>query len=209
MHNSLLRDHDGETVGMIGTLRDITDLKQTEEELRRSHEKLEAYSSVLEARVRERTRDLEDSRKELKKYSESLEKTNDALKIIIEGIEEQRKGVENTIAHNLNLTVKPIIDQLKSQDLPDTVRFLLKSLEFNLANMFSSFGLSLIKHGHRLTPREVRICEMIRSGLSSKQMAEVMGISAQTILVHRKNIRKKLGLAGSKQNLASYLKANL
>ena len=105
--------------------------------------------------------------------------------------------------------MRPVLDQLKSQDLPDTTQFLLQSLEFNLANVFSSFGIKLMKEGHRLTPREVRICEMIRSGLSSKQMAKVMAVSPQTILVHRKNIRKKLGLARAKQNLASYLKANL
>jgi len=209
MHNSLLRDEDGRPMGMIRTVRDITGLKESEEALRRSHEKLEAYSSQLEAKVRERTMDLENSRKELKKYSESLEKTNEALKLIIEGIEEQKKDVERKISHNLNLTVRPVLDQLKSQDLPDTTQFLLQSLEFNLANVFSSFGIKLMKEGHRLTPREVRICEMIRSGLSSKQMAKVMAVSPQTILVHRKNIRKKLGLARAKQNLASYLKANL
>jgi DNA-binding CsgD family transcriptional regulator len=50
---------------------------------------------------------------------------------------------------------------------------------------------------------------MIRSGLASKQIAKVMGISPQTILVHRRNIRRKLSLGKSGQNLASFLKANL
>ena len=117
--------------------------------------------------------------------------------------------VEKKVFHNLNLTVTPILDQLKSQDLSDTVTFLLQSLEFNLTNMFSSFGANLAKDGHTMTPREIRICEMIRSGLSSKQMAKVLGISPQTVLVHRKNNRKKLGLAKSKKNLASFLKVNL
>jgi len=195
-------------MALIATLRDITDIKRVEDELRETNEKLEAYSSSLEAKVRERTLDLENSRRELKRYSEGLEKTNEALKLIIEGIEEQKREVEKKISHNINLTVRPIIDQLKSQDLPDTVGFLLKSLEFNLTNVFSSFGLRLVKDGHRLTPKEVRICEMIRSGLASKQMAKIMGVSPQTILVHRKNIRKKLGLARAKQNLASFLKAS-
>lgn len=209
MHNSALRNEEGELVGMIGTLRDITSLKKADEALRESHEKLEAYSSSLEEMVKGRTQDLENSRKELKKYSESLEKTNEALKLIIQGIEAQKKDVEEKIAHNLNLTVTPIIDQLKSQDLPDTALFLLKSLEFNVANIASTFGMKMTKEGHRLTPKELRICDMIRSGLSSKQMAKIMGISAQTVLVHRKNIRKKLGLAKAKMNLASYLKSNL
>jgi len=209
MHNSVLRDNEGNVIGLIGTLRDITDIKQAEDALLKSHEKLAAYSSSLETKVEERTLDLENSRIELKRYSESLEKTNEALKIIIEGIEEQKKEVEKKITHNLNLTVRPILDQMKSQHISETVGFLLQSLEFNLANIFSSFGINIIQGGHLLTPREIRICEMIRSGLSSKQIAKVMGISPQTVLVHRKNVRKKLALGKSRQNLASFLKANL
>jgi PAS domain S-box-containing protein len=209
MHISLLKDEDGSSIGIIATLRDITDIKASQQALRASHRELEIYSSTLEQMVEERTRDLEKSRTELRKYSESLEKTNEALKVIIEGIEEQKKEMEKRLSQNLNLTVKPILDQLKAQDLSETVQFLLRSLDFNLNNIFSSFGLNIIKDGHLLTPREIRICEMIRSGLSSKQIAKVMGISPQTVLVHRKNIRKKLSLGSSGQNLASFLKANL
>jgi len=209
VHNSVLRDRDGTVIAFIGAIRDITDIKASQEALRASHEALEAYSTSLEAKVMERTRELENSRLELKKYSQSLEKTNEALKIIIEGVEGQKKEVERKISHNLSLSVKPIIDQLKSHELPDTLKFLLSSLEFSLTNIFSSFGFNLVKDGHLLTPREIRICEMIRSGLSSKQIAKVMGISPQTILVHRRNIRRKLSLGKSGQNLASFLKANL
>ena len=207
MHNSVLRDHEGSPIGLIGTLRDISDIKKTEEELRRSHEALEAYSSSLEAKVAERTRDLEESRLELKRYSESLEKANEALKLVVEGVEEQKKGLEKKIAQNINLTVKPVLDQLKAQDLTETEAFLLQSLEFNLDNILSSFGFSTTKESHQLTPKEMRICDMIRSGLSSKQIAKIMGISSQTVLVHRKNIRKKLNLDRSGQNLAAFLKA--
>jgi PAS domain S-box-containing protein len=209
MHNSVLRDAQGRPYGMIGLLRDITDLKQTEDALRESHEKLAAYSSSLETMVRERTLDLENSRRELKEYSESLEKTNEALKMIVRGIEDKKKEMDERLSYNLNLAVKPIIDQLKSQELPDAVSFLVQSLEFSIENMLSSFGVKLIKEGYSLTPRELRICEMIRSGLNSKQMAKVMGVTPQTILVHRKNIRRKLGLAKSRRNLASFLKAGI
>jgi len=208
MHNSLWRDRNGKRVGMICTLQDITDIKATQRALRASNEALEAYSSSLEAKVKERTQELETSRLELKKYSESLEKSNEALKIIIEGIEQQKREIEKKITHNLNLAVKPIIGQLQSQEMSDTTRFLLQSLEFNLSNVFSSFGTNMATNSDVLTPKEIRICEMIRSGLSSKQIAKVMGISAQTVLVHRKNIRKKLTLSKSRRNLASYLRAD-
>jgi DNA-binding NarL/FixJ family response regulator len=178
-----------------------------EKELRESHEALAAYSADLETKVEERTRDLESSREELAKYSESLEKTNEALKIIIEGIETQKKDFEDKIKQSMNLTVRPILEQLKLQEMSETVEFLIKSLEFNMANLFSSFSFDITRDAHVLTPREARICEMIRAGLSSKQIAKVMSISPQTVLVHRKNIRKKLGVDRSRRNLASFLKA--
>ncbi len=203
-----IRNVQDNVVGVVLVFHDITDLKKTEAALKASHEALAAYSATLENKVKERTSELEQSRADLKIYSESLEKTNEALKIIIEGVEEQKKEIETKITQNLNLTVKPILDQLKSQQLPDTASFLLQSLEFSLSNMFSSFGFNIVKDGHLLTPKEMRICEMIRSGLSSKQIAKVLNISPQTVLVHRKNIRKKLSLARSRSNLASFLKAN-
>lgn len=206
-HNAVLRDQDGEITGIIGTLRDITEMKRAEEALRASHEALAAYSAGLEAKVEERTRDLENSREELARYSESLEKTNEALKIIIEGIETQKKDFEEKIKQSMTLTVMPILEQLKLQDTSETVTFLIKSLEFNIANLFSSFSFDIMRDAHVLTPREARICEMIRAGLSSKQIAKVMSISPQTVLVHRKNIRKKLGVDRSRRNLASFLKA--
>jgi PAS domain S-box-containing protein len=203
-----IRNDQEKTVGVVLVFHDITELKKTEEALKASHEALAAYSATLETKVQERTSELEQSRADLKMYSESLEKTNEALKIIIEGIEEQKKEIETKITQNLNLTVKPILDQLKSQQLPETASFLLQSLEFSLTNMFSSFGFNIVKDGHLLTPKEMRICEMIRSGLTSKQIAKVLNISPQTVLVHRKNIRKKLSLAKSRSNLASFLKTN-
>jgi len=39
MHNSLLRDEIGNPIGMIGTIRDITDLKGKEEETKASEAK--------------------------------------------------------------------------------------------------------------------------------------------------------------------------
>ena len=40
MHNSILKDETGKPIGMIGTLRDITEQKQADEELRKSEERL-------------------------------------------------------------------------------------------------------------------------------------------------------------------------
>ena len=47
-----------------------------------------------------------------------------------------------------------------------------------------------------LTPRETRVLELLRSGLSNKQIARAIGISEQTVKYHLKNVYGKLGAVG-------------
>jgi DNA-binding NarL/FixJ family response regulator len=58
----------------------------------------------------------------------------------------------------------------------------------------------------KLTPTEMEVCKYIQSGLSSKEIAELMHSSFDTIQTHRKNIRKKMGLNGQKTPLCTFLR---
>jgi DNA-binding CsgD family transcriptional regulator len=185
----------------------ISAIKKTEEELRATNEKLAQYSQSLEAKVRERTKHLEDSKREIQGTAAKLEQANDALKVLISGIEEQKKSVEKKISENIQMAARPILDQLKVENLPDRIRSLVDSLEKSLDDIACSLGSNSSKYGHLLTLREIRICEMIKSGLTSKEIAKAMGVSPQTIFFHRSNIRKKLGLTGNSDDLASCLKS--
>jgi DNA-binding CsgD family transcriptional regulator len=57
----------------------------------------------------------------------------------------------------------------------------------------------------KLTRTEMKICQYLQSGYSSKEIADDLNISFETIQTHRKNIRKKLGLHGRKVSLYSFL----
>jgi len=65
----------------------------------------------------------------------------------------------------------------------------------------------LEKNFAELTPREIEICNLVKDGLTCKDIAGVYDISEQTVIKHRKKIRKKLGIGGQKINLISYLKS--
>ena len=59
----------------------------------------------------------------------------------------------------------------------------------------------------KLTPRELDILDMIRTGRSSKQIADALGLSSQTVHKHRQSIRRKLQLDHREINLAAYLRS--
>jgi DNA-binding NarL/FixJ family response regulator len=52
-----------------------------------------------------------------------------------------------------------------------------------------------------LTPAEIRVATLVRKGKTTKEVAASLGVSYSTIEWHRKNIRKKLKLVHSNENL--------
>jgi DNA-binding CsgD family transcriptional regulator len=59
----------------------------------------------------------------------------------------------------------------------------------------------LLAAHHNLTPREIQIANLIEIGKTTKEIADIEGLSARTIEFHRDNLRKKLGLKNKKQTL--------
>lgn len=56
-----------------------------------------------------------------------------------------------------------------------------------------------------LTPTERLVAAMIRQGFSTQTIAKTLSITSGTVNIHRKHIRKKLGLHGKSINLYRYL----
>ena len=80
-------------------------------------------------------------------------------------------------------------------------------LEHNLNTIFSNFGIK-VTGDKDLSPTEVEVCNFIRNGFRTKDIAAAMGIAVKTVENHRNSIRKKLGLMGSGKNLTAHLQEN-
>ncbi len=205
LHSTLIHDESGNPAAVLNAIRDISEIKTTEQALRASSEKLTEYSHYLEAKVGERTRILEETKKQIEMYEAQLKKAEEALKILIAGVEDQKKTAENKILDNVRSTLKPIMNRLKTEDLSKRVREVVDLLDGTLENVGPSPAQTITEKRHLLTLRELRICELINTGLTSKEVAKILGVSPHTVFLHRANIRKKLGLTGNEDDLASYL----
>jgi DNA-binding NarL/FixJ family response regulator len=81
----------------------------------------------------------------------------------------------------------------------------LHLLEEGLKSITASMPDQLTTFFEHLTPSEKDIAMMIMSGQTTKGIACIMSREPSTIEFHRNNIRKKLGLNKSGQNLRSKL----
>lgn len=148
---------------------------------------------------------LEIREKELSLERERLEETNIALRVLLRQREDDKKRIEETMYTNAEHLVLPYIDKLLMTRLTEKQRTLLEVADANLKDIISPFLRSLSSLKIMLTPQEIEVANMVRTGKSSKEIAEVLNLSVAGVDFHRKSLRKKLGLTHTSKNLRSYL----
>lgn len=167
--------------------------------------------------VRERLHELvEEKTIELKLSNEKLEKkilertqhlqdANTALKVLLNQREEDKKRIGETVLGNVEQLIKPLVENLKMTNLSARQENILTTLESNLEQIVSPFLNTLSTKYFKLTPAEMKIANFVRTGFSNKEIAELMAISKGTVVNHRHNLRKKLGVVNEKINLRTHL----
>jgi DNA-binding CsgD family transcriptional regulator len=141
---------------------------------------------------------------ELRKDKLSLEQKNIALTELVEHMERTKNQVKEDIAINIEESIMPILEKHKLNGLPSKY---LDVLRHHLNELTSSFGRIIAQKSTRLSSREIEICNLIKGGLTTKEISGLLNISSQTVDKHRKNIRKKLGISGKDKNLTTFLKS--
>jgi PAS domain S-box-containing protein len=217
--STLYLNRNGEPVGNIVTLRDISAQKKAEIELRKYHDHLEELvgertaalakiNAQLELEIEERKRVEEALRKrevELKAQSHHLEEVNTALKVLLKQREDDKKELGENVLSNVKELVSPYLERLKKSRLNTNQQTLINILDSNLSNMISPFISKVSSKYFNLTPMEVRVANLVKEGKINKEIAGLLCISKNTVLFHRYNIRSKLGLKNKKINLRSHL----
>jgi PAS domain S-box-containing protein len=140
---------------------------------------------------------------ERKRAEEELTQKNIALGEMIKQIDYEKEKIKKEITVNVE---ELLIPTLKKLSLNGGSSKYVQLLEHNLEELTASFGSKITDKKNRLTPKEIEICNMVKSGLSSKDIAGLLNVSSLTVSKHRRNIRKKLSISNIDVNLVSFLK---
>jgi PAS domain S-box-containing protein len=213
-------DKTGKITGIHGVSRDITKRKQVEKELKKYREQLEdlvkertaelsgAYEQLKQENEVRKTTELalRSRESELEKERKEVNEVNAALKVLLKHREEDKANMEMDIISNIKISVLPYVEKLEaSRQLEQSQKAALSQIKSHLNDIASPFVRKISSEYLGLTPTEIKVASLIKEGRSSKDIAELLNISLNTVITHRYSIRKKTGLKNKKVNLRSYL----
>lgn len=137
-----------------------------------------------------------------------LDQANTALRVLICNVETSRQRYDAEVLRQIKGLVLPHLGKLRSRLTQDPAAWSsLDLMEESLTKISSNMCNRLSHIFAQLTPTEQEIAQMIIRGQSTKDIARVLSREPSTIEFHRTNIRKKLGLRLSGQNLRSMLRS--
>lgn len=147
------------------------------------------------------------TRTELEIEKRALSDTNIAMAEVLRRVKDEQAGIGASIQANVSRVIVPLLNNLLL-NLKEDQKKNVELINNSLMAITSPYISALSERFMSLTPQEVLICHMIKSGLSSKDIADIRGLSVATVNTHRENIRKKLELSNKKVNLKSFLISN-
>ena len=130
---------------------------------------------------------------------------NTALRVLLDQRADDRQAIRDQILSNMRLLILPYLENIKQETEKPSIIRNIETIQRNFDNITSSFTRSLSAENQKLTTMEVRVADLIHSGMTSKEIAGMLHISIRTAEAHRASIRRKLRLSGNKMRLRAFL----
>jgi FixJ family two-component response regulator len=161
---------------------------QTLEALQHSQEKLRAHASDLE------------------QLNTELRETHQAMLVLARNADRARQEMEERMITHLRSLILPLLADMRHDDrlqpYSAQLAMLAKAIEDVVAGLSTHLTLMPM-----LSAREMRIAMMIKNGMTTEDIAMNLHISSETVKTHRRNMRKKLGLIGTGDQLHAYFRS--
>ncbi len=172
---------DGQLWGYVGTVVDITRRKEEEALLQRINAALSAQIAQDQAAISAQQEEMAD--------------LHAALRVLLAQRDADREQQRQAVVVTMRSRVLPVVERLVAMDLPPAARRLAEELRQTVVEAAMPMTRTLFELG--LSLAELRVAELVRAGLATKEIAQHLGVAQSTVETHRQAIRRKLGLARS------------
>jgi DNA-binding CsgD family transcriptional regulator len=152
--------------------------------------------------------ELQETNRQLALEREALQESNTALRTVLARIAQEKQEIHQDIKMNVDKILMPILHAMALQLSPTQKKY-VEMLQTNLEEITSPFISQLSLSYHAMTPTEIAICNMIRNGMRTKEIAEMRSVSEATINRHREKIRRKLKITNQDVNLTTFLQSSM
>jgi DNA-binding CsgD family transcriptional regulator len=138
----------------------------------------------------------------LKAERQVLYEKNVALREILQHIEVEKTEIKRGVAEKIEQTIIPLLKKIVSEKGLGNDNF-YKLLIDELKGLSGFDGMPSLYT--KLSPREIEICDLIKTGASTKDIAKALNISTSTVNKHRERIRQRLDISHRDVNLTAFL----
>jgi len=148
---------------------------------------------------------LKKAEEELKARMESIEEMNTTLKVLLRQRNDDIREWGEQLLRNVKELVTPHVVKLREAQLGPGLDVHVRRIESALKEITSPFLADLCAKYSHFTPREIQVANLIKDGMRTKEIAQILNISSHTVDIYRQLIRKKLGLNHRKSSIRSFL----
>lgn len=134
-----------------------------------------------------------------------LQELKAALNVVLRQRDDAVDEMKLTILNNLKLFVIPHLDSIERSVTTERIKPLINLTKRNLAQITTQFFRRTNSLNGLLSPMETQIAAMVKEGMSTKEIADILNVSVRTISSHRYNIRKKFQINDKKASLPAFL----
>lgn len=184
-------------------LRTIEELR---DELDGRNRRLDESGNALERVTGERDR----HQAKLNELRWELQEVNKSLLNVTGHMARMREEMEMEVAVAVRTRIMPILTHLQGDPAFQPYRIELDMLGMYMDLLWSSIRKDEDGAGaEALSTTELRVAALIKNNLTTDEIADRLFISPETVKTHRRNIRKKLGIHNTSENLVAYLKTKV
>jgi DNA-binding CsgD family transcriptional regulator len=122
----------------------------------------------------------------------------------MKAVEVIRQTTEGRLIQQVKTLILPVLEELREDKNLERYEPLFSRLSDYIVDIESGLVTDLQTY-FPFSPKELQVALMIKDGLKNQEIARRLRIAPGTVKAYRRSIRKKVGLAGTKNKLSIYL----